>query len=221
MQIKLDYMCLYFENTSRYQCLLHDFLFTAPFCCRSTSYFQRCQTAPLSSCCMLHVFFLCSGICTCSSPMTTFSRWRTGSSTQRPTRCPSSARAACRTKRRRRRRPPIKTAPTCAIVTDTFAQLILCTHSHSNIANTDTVQVPSLFRSAFFGLSIPFQWRMLSFYAVIVYPSRRGFPPAGTSSFVDNQDKHDFHEKSTFFFPSFLCEEAGMDGRRVNYGPYC
>lgn len=39
--------------------------------------------------------------------------------------------------------------------------------------------------------------------------------------------KHDFREKSTFFFPSFLCEETSITcrpkcmGGRLNYGPYC
>lgn len=73
-----------------------------------------------------------SGICTFSSPTMTSSPWRTGSSTRKPTRCLSSARAACRMKRHRKRASPNKTEQqqTAETVKDT------CTHTVTQISQT-------------------------------------------------------------------------------------
>ena len=80
----------------------------------------------------------------------TFSLWRTGSSTRKPIRCPSSARAACRTKQHRTRQLPNKT--------EHHRQQLrqLQTHLHSSCAHNRVTQISqtpiqcrfqSLFRS--------------------------------------------------------------------------
>lgn len=93
---------------------------------------------------------VCSGICTCSSLMTTFSPWRTGSSIQKPIHCPSSARAACRTKQHRIRQSPNKPPPETVTDTDLHRS---CAHIVTNIANTNLMQVQSLFRSVLWTLN--------------------------------------------------------------------
>lgn len=99
-------------------------------------------------------FPVCSGICTWSSPMTTFSHWKTGSSIQRPIRCPSSARAACRTKQHRIRRSQNKTEHHKQQLRQSQTHLrSSCAHSHTNIPNTNLMQVQSLFRSVLWTLN--------------------------------------------------------------------
>lgn len=100
----------------------------------------------------MDVFPVCTGICTCSSPTTTLSHWMTGSSTQKPTRCPSSARAACRKKQHRIRQSPNETEH------QQLRQLQTCLHisraqCHTNIGNTNSMQVQSLFRSVLWTLN--------------------------------------------------------------------
>lgn len=158
--------------------------------------------------------------------MMTFSHWRTGSSTLKPTRCPSSARAACRTKRHRIRQSPNKTEhlPTLETVTDTYLHNS-CAHTvkyckHQLNAGSESFQervMDSQFLSS----------KGCCRFTLWLYILSPGLLPAGTTFFVDNQEKHDFHEKSTFFFPSFLCEETSITcrpkcmGGGLNYGPYC
>lgn len=86
---------------------------------------------------------VCSGICTFSSLTMTFSPWRTGSLTQKPTRCLSSAIAACRMMQHRKRRSPNKTEHrrTVGTVKD------ICTHTNINIAKPQFSAGSESFRS--------------------------------------------------------------------------
>lgn len=110
-------------------------------------------------------------------------------------------------------------------VTDMFAHFT-CAHSVTQIVET-TIQCRfSLFRSVLRTLnSFPVKDVVVLRCDCISFC--RGCFLLALIFFVDNQDKHDFHEKSTFFFPSFLCEETSITcrpkcmGGGLNYGPYC
>lgn len=141
-------------------------------------------------------FPICPGICTCSSPTTTFSRWRTGSSTPRPTRCPSSARAACRMKPHRTRRSRNRNGHLKPRLRRSR------TRPPGGRAHRTSHQYPEHRFDAGSGSGVT-DSRFLSSKGCCDCKSFRwAFLPAGTSLFVDNQDKHDFCEKSTFV--SFL-----------------
>lgn len=130
---------------------------------------------------------LCSGICTSCSLTMTCSHWRTGCSTLKPIRCPSSARAASRTKWHRLRQLQSDTEP--------------------GTEHTDLSQCRSSFcRSVIRTLNSFPEKDVVVLRCDCISFGRSYFLPA--LLFVDNQNKHDFHEKSTFFFPSFLCEET-------------
>lgn len=134
------------------------------------------------------MFTICSGISTCCSLMTTFSRWRTGFLTLKPTRCPSFARAACRTKPHR-----TKQSPTDSKHPQRANEIVTDVHSHTKYSKHQL--------NAGSGAS-------LELFAFGVFYSDCKFFFAGLSYcshffFVDNQNKHDFLWKEHLFLSFF------------------
>lgn len=151
---------------------------------------------------------VCSGICTFSSLTMTFSPWRTGSLTQKPTRCLSSAIAACRMMQHRKRRPPNKTEHrrTVGTVKD------ICTHTNINIANTNSVQVPSLFRSVLRTLD-SFPVKDVVVLRCDCKSFCRGYFLLALLFCGQSRQTWLSWKEHLFFFPSFLCEETGLTCR--------